>query len=801
MKKNNSGTVNNFLACLIAFLWLVLLPCDMYAQETLLVGQVMNKYDKSPLSSVDIYFKGTNIAVKSNEDGYFMIRTKGDETTVVFSLLGYKKEELKLKKGQEAGIQMELEEKQNFLDDILIIPGINPAKELMRNVRLKRSQNNLMASINSTEQKAVFLSKNDSGWQNNKLYEQFKSGNLSKNDSVLLVPLYMEESEYNHKGGKKQQFNKNTFNSSEVTENLIIKLLDGLDNRINFYENSVNVLGKSLVSPLANIGNTYYKYYLADSIQTTSGKQYEVHFYSKNLKNLAFNGKMGIDSATLALTYIKAELPHQANINFIHNLHIEQTYTLLGKSWIPEKEKSVWYMTYDLLKDSLNTKPELLVKKNALYSADKREIELKPDSFVNTAYSEEAIAERMNALQQTAMYKTAKFIADAVLTGYMKVGKIDIGKITTIARYTKPEGFRLGLPFRTNEDLWKNFMIGGFGAYGLGDKEWKYGGEMQWKLPMKSRFILGIQYSNDYKKTDYDYTDFFWREDALSSGDEDIGSTIFSLRQGISLNKKQEFSAFAIKDLSPDIESYLVYRNQKTFDSETLPFIHNGERLPYLNQQSISLTGRFSFGERAVDGHFQRFYQRSYSPVIYTTVEGGRFELNSQNSDYLRITTGIQQWGVFTLGEWRYLLNAGKIIGDVPYPLLKRLHGKGGGAYSRYQFAMMNYNEYIADTYADLNTELILNGVIFNYIPLVKQLNLREIFSYKIAYGSLSNKHTEWLDIPSGISGFTKPYSEVSAGICNLFGVATIQSIWRLSDLDKPNIKKWGVKLSLLISL
>lgn len=81
------------------------------------------------------------------------------------------------------------------------------------------------------------------------------------------MPLYMEESEYNHKDGKKQQFNKNTFNSSEVTEILITKLLDGLDNRINFYENSVNVLGKSLVSPLANIGNAYYKYYLADSVQ------------------------------------------------------------------------------------------------------------------------------------------------------------------------------------------------------------------------------------------------------------------------------------------------------------------------------------------------------------------------------------------------------------------------------------------------------------------------------------------------------------------------------------------------------
>ena len=804
MKLNNSflhRITKRILLPGVAFLFL---STGTLAQETVVVGQVLDKYDKSPISTVDIYFKNSNRAVQSNDDGYFLIRNNGPETTLIFTIVGYKPYELKLKRGDNVGVQIELEEKKNILDEVLVLPGINPANDLMKKVRLMRKQNDVKLPGGSVEQSAVFLTKNDTRWQNNKLWENLKTGNLSQSDSALLVPLYMDESEYNYKGETKQQKSKNTYNTPETAENLIVQLLNGLDNRINFYDNSVSLLNKSLISPLANIGNAYYRYYLTDSIQSENGKQYEIHFYSRNPANLAFNGTMHIDSATLALTYMAASLPRQANLNFIHNLSIVQKFRFAANHWIPDNQQSTWYMTYDLLKDNLGTKPELLVNRKTVYASGNDEFVLQPDSFAGNKYSEEAINDRLAALQQTPLYKTARFIADAALTGYFKAGKIDIGKISTILRLTEEEGLRMGLNMRTNEDLWRNFMIGGYGAYGFSDKKWKYGGEMQWKLPTVGRFIVGAKYISDLRRTDYDYTDFIWRENPLILGDYDISSTLFSLKKGISLNKIKEFTAFATKDLTPDIEAYLIYLNKKTYSSEIFPFIAPDDETEYetIRQQSVSLTGRFSFNERSVDGHFQRFYQKTQNPVIYGTVEMGNYQLrmNDNTRNYLRLVTTIQQTGRFSVGEWRYLLEGGKIFGTVPYPLLKNIKGKSGSAYSRYQFTLMKTNEYMADTWASLQSEVITYGILFNNIPLIKRLNLREIAGFKIAYGSQSDKNVQLMKLPENTSGFNKPYSELSVGFTNLFGIISVQYTRRLTDTYKPNIRKSAVGISLVLS-
>lgn len=802
MKLNNSflhRTSKRILLFGVAFLFL---STGTLAQETVVVGQVLDKYDKSPISTVDIYFKNSNRAVQSNDDGYFLIRNNGPETTLIFTIVGYKPYELKLKRGDNVGVQIELEEKKSILDEVLVLPGINPANDLMRKVRLMRKQNDVKLPGGSVEQSAVFLTKNDTRWQNNKLWENLKTGNLSQSDSALMVPLYMDVSEYNFKGETKQQKSKNTYNTPETAENLIVQLLNGLDNRINFYDNSVSLLNKSLISPLANIGNAYYRYYLTDSIQSENGKQYEVHFYSRNPANLAFNGTMLIDSATLALTYMAATLPRQANLNFIHNLSIEQKFRFATNHWIPDNQQSTWYMTYDLLKDNLGTKPELLVNRKTVYASGNDEFVLQPDSFAGNKYSEEAINERLAALQQSPLYKTARFIADAALTGYLKAGKIDIGKISTILRLTDVEGLRIGLPFRTNEDLWKNLMIGGYGAYGFCDKKWKYGAEMQWKIPTTSSFMLGVKYINDFRRTDYDYTDFIWRENPLITGVHDIVSTLFSLKKGNSLHKVEEFSAFASRDITPDIEAYLTVQNKKIYSSETFPFAGDGQQVEYLtfHQQSASLTGRFSFNERYLDEHFQRIYLKNNHPVIYGTVEMGNYKFGTNKGNYMRFIASIQQTGRFPVGEWRYLIEAGKITGNVPYPILKNIRGKSGSAYGRYQFTLMNTNEYMADTYATLQSEVITNGIIFNNIPLVKKLNLREIAGLKIAGGSLSEHHTLLMNLPPSTSGLIKPYSEVSVGFTNLFGAISVQYTRRLTDTDKPATRKSSIGLSLLFS-
>jgi hypothetical protein len=113
---------------------------------------------------------------------------------------------------------------------------------------------------------------------------------------------------------------------------------------------------------------------------------------------------------------------------------------------------------------------------------------------------------------------------------------------------------------------------------------------------------------------------------------------------------------------------------------------------------------------------------------------------------------------------------------------------------------MMRYMEYGADKYVNLQSEFTLNGLLMNQIPLIKYLNLRELFSFKMAYGSLGDSHRAVLDYPDFMQPIKKPYMEVGVGITNILHIFAIQSVWRLTDVDKAGVFPWGIRSSLSIS-
>jgi len=57
----------------------------------------------------------------------------------VFSCVGYRRKEIKLKPGQGVGLQVELHEENTMLQEVFVVPGANPALELMKKVRLNES--------------------------------------------------------------------------------------------------------------------------------------------------------------------------------------------------------------------------------------------------------------------------------------------------------------------------------------------------------------------------------------------------------------------------------------------------------------------------------------------------------------------------------------------------------------------------------------------------------------------------------------------------------------------------------------
>ena len=97
---------------------------------------------------------------------------------------------------------------------------------------------------------------------------------------------------------------------------------------------------------------------------------------------------------------------------------------------------------------------------------------------------------------------------------------------------------------------------------------------------------------------------------------------------------------------------------------------------------------------------------------------------------------------------------------------------------------------------------------------------MREIVTFKILYGSLSNKNNpnsypasslaEWglmplpkdkFGNPSTFSLNNGPYIEMSVGIGNIFKLLRVDLVRRLTYTDNPNITKWGVRFRIKFDL
>ena len=773
------------------------------AEETVVVGQILNKADKSPVPQVNINFKNTDKVTQSNEEGYFLIRYTGKESQLIFSSVGYKTQHVRVKPGQSVGVQIELEEENTLLQEAFIIPGANPALELMKKVRMMRKVNDVSRqkgfSSQSTEQNLVLLNKVSQRTLSKRIFDQLKTGNISKTDSSLVLPLYMAESKFEVTPKERKELSKKIFSSPESGMKILEKMLGNMETELNFYDNSVTVFGKNLISPLANAGYAYYDYFLADSICSDSGKQYEIHFRTRNAKNLAFIGKLWIDSTSLALTKIEAELPNQANINYIHNLRIEENFEQkTDKSWTRQSEEMALSMNYELLADSLHPKPEIFVKRTAAYYSTES-ISVPSGNFANSNYSIETLDDKLKDLNNTALLRSAKWIADVMFTGYMDLGKIDLGKVEQIIRITDLEGLRLTLPFRTNEKLSKIISFNGYLGMGTKNQDPKYSFGFQIKLPGDKHRIMSMYYTYDFRRIDYNYNDFLFRENPLILADEDISSSVFAGKSAGKIAERSEILYSLTNDWTPNIESTLYLHHNRLFANASMPMQQGSLTYNSLLQQSITLATRFSFGERKYDDHMQRIYISNTKPVIYGILEAGNYQFGNQSGTYAKVSANMRQFFKFDVGQFNYILDAGLIFGNVPYQLLEIPPGSETGGYSTFQFNMMNYMEYAADKYVNLHTELMFNGLLMNQIPLIKNLNLREMCSFNLAYGGLSDAHKLQLDYPTYMNPMNKPYMEVGVGFTNILGIFTLQSVWRLTDLnnvglDGRKVAPWGIR-------
>ena len=587
-----------FIAGLAAILMAVSCAMPCAAIETIIVGEVVNEATGEAIPNVNIHFRGTKIGTTSDASGAYALRVDmTDKAQLVFSAVGYYTQRFEITPGAMAGLQVSMREKAALLTEVVVAPNENPALELLRKVREHRAKNDRTLhkdrSFEAKREQTLYVSHISKRHLRRALWRSLQAGMIAQEDSTYILPLYRQTQSFRISGTDMIPAN------DQQSRTLILSDADyssylGSEGNLNFYANSVSIMGHAFLSPLAAGGNLYYRYYLvgADTI----------HFRTRNPFYATFNGEMVIDTTTFALRSIHAYVPAEVAVNYINTVHVSQVLAADGS--IADEQLSAILDVSIKAEQAGTVFPSLLITTN-IRNADiskHRDIGIQQPMANSQQPMPSPTDSAFQALDSLPVIRAAKWFATIATTGYIPTGTpVDIGHIEEILQINRHEGVHVGLPFRTNEKFSKVVSLEAAVGYGFKDRRAKGLGRISINLPTLRRNILQLEYSDRYAWSEVDDFDRLLRENSMGWGNFDFTAYAFealhrdSLCVNTAMRQRQiQFHWFA--DWSKNIE--------------TRTYIRAGWQ-GGCAYQSLNLIARLSWGERKYDGFFARRYAYS----------------------------------------------------------------------------------------------------------------------------------------------------------------------------------------------
>lgn len=797
------------------------------AQKTIVTGKITEARTGDPVPYATVVFKGTYIGTMSDLNGNFHLSTTTPTGSIEISSVGFRKQEIPVSIQKTVNLSISLEEEMFMTQEVVVLPGENPAIPLFRKIVERKKENN-PANFPSWHSKLyskteVDLKNIDKSLRTKKLLKSFDFVfdyiDSLETEGKAFLPVFFSEtfSTYYHEEGNPKDREEILANkASGMTSDMISKFTGKVYEGLNPYDNYLMISDYALVSPLNNLGLQFYKYYLLDSTLTDGKKFYELSFKPKSLQSPTFRGKFWVEASTLALTKIDMQLSEKANINFINNFKYSVDYNEVQEKWAPKNELIV--LDVDIQKDphsrrigvigrKRNYFEDLTFEKPVGMKLDPNErITVRPDAtdkdenFWNAARPfelqkrEVGIYKMVDSIKQVPLYKTASEYMYMFYYGFRDLGKIEIGQYYSFYSNNMVEGNRFKFGARTTPKFNPKLRLNGYAAYGSADQEWKYSGGFEYYFSKKPKDCLSAQYKHDYEI-------FGKSKNAFMI--DNILNTLLKKRPYNKLNMTDRLELFYEKEWIAGFSNKFSYNRTRYYSGPYVPFkTPSGEIVPGINVSEISLGTRYTPDEYYIMDGFEKTRIVNSRPIFSLAMAAGIKGLFGGEYDYFKIEAQVNQKLMLNpFGFAFYSLQAGRIWGDTPFPLMKIHEGNDTYAYDFYAFNMMYMQEFVSDKYLSLFYEHHFQGYFLNKIPLFRKLKWREIAGIRTLAGTYDPAVHSSMQFPEGMSSLQgNPYTELSVGLENIFKVIKIMGIWRYNKLDHTTAK-FGVVGTLQLSL
>src|SRR4029079_17640178 len=144
-------------------------------------------------------------------------------------------------------------------------------------------------------------------------------------------------------------------------------------------------------------------------------------------------------------------------------------------------------------------------------------------------------------------------------------------------------------------------------------------------------------------------------------------------------------------------------------------------------------------------------------PITTVTYSTGLRDFLSSNLEYQRLKINVLDyvyWGNF--GYSAVEVEAGKIWGTIPYPLLEVHKGNETYTYSSLLFNQMNYFEFVSDQFASASIIHHFGGVFLDRFPMLRKLKWREVAQAKVLLGSVGQANRDIMVDPTSFKSLEK---------------------------------------------
>lgn len=747
------------------------LPLLAAAQHAV-TGRVVDAATKEPLAFVPFVVEGSRQGTTSDIDGRFTLNVPHLPVVLRASYVGYEPALVTIAGGQPVTVL--LKSAITELQAVRITYTESPANRIIRRAYANRKANDGLRGRSyryTSYSKTVFDAVRDSA-------RQAPTGTVEPDTSAALpadtaqqdsgAAKFMRIIKEQHLFMIESATRKSFIPPASAKETVLAMRVSGLKDpgmlalaaqteTFSIYAPQIDIGEKSYLGPIGPGSTAKYLFVLEDTLYQGRDSVYVISYRPRT--GTKFDGLQGllyINTNGYAVQSVTAEPVEKAGMGIRFQQQYKRLPTASGDSaWFPVQLNSFIYLnnisvnglhvvgegrTY--LKDiqldpGIPRKevrgPEVVVDKLGLRKSEDYWDSLRTEPLGKKDLRTYAMIDSLG--QAENLDRKVKFFG-ALASGRWPIGPVDL-RLDQLLAYNRYEGFRLGAGMATNDRVSRYASLGGYFAYGFGDKQWKYGGDLTIKPWYGRDLRLLLAYENDVAETG---GVAFERKAPL------LGTESYRMLFVDRMDRIERFSGKFLFRAGSSLKVWIGTGRALRVNTMGYNYVQRVDDAITLRQSSF-LTGaltldlRWAFREKLARLPGGEVPLGSKYPVVYVHAMQAQKGLWAGEWNTWRVDAMVEKsFKIRLLGELSLRLLGGMADAEAPMPFLYNLRG----TYDRSLpvaganvFETMRPDEFLADRYATFH----LKHSFGNLLVKGKHFRPRPAIASSVAIGGL--RHPE----------------------------------------------------------